>query len=171
MTEKPTPPRVHPLPPRKGPEARLKIRGAFRLEVIGPDGKTKDVREKRNLIVNAGLDYLKELILDSVSPTTKVYFDRIGIGTDATPETPADVALGAETARQVPSAYTSGGTGIASIETTFAAGVGTGAIAEAAIMKGAGPGGSHLNRVTFAAVNKAAGDALKVTFTLTIANA
>lgn len=155
---------------RGGLPARFALRGDFRLAVIGPDGKEKEVREVRNLVVNAGLDYLKEFILDAVTPTAIARMGWIAGGSDATPVTAADTALGAELARLAFATYTAGGTGVASVDATFGAGVGTGSWAEAGIFN-ANAAGTMLNRVTFAAVNKAAGDSLKVTFTLTIANA
>lgn len=153
----------------RGLRVPFAIRGDFRLELIR-DGKVVEVREKRNLVVNSGLDYLKELVLDSVSPTALSTMTHVAIGSDATAETAADVALGAELARQAFDNYTAGGVGIASVDVTIPAGTGTGAVTEAGILD-AGVGGNLLNRTTFAAVNKGAGDALKVTFTLTIANA
>lgn len=154
----------------RGIPQRFTIRGDFRFELVGADGKTKDVREVRNLIVNGGLDFVKELLLDSVTPTTLATMTHIAIGSDATAETATDSALGAELARQAFDNYTAGGVGIASVDVTIPAGTGTGAIAEAGILD-APAAGNLLNRVTFAAVNKTASDALKVTFTLTIANA
>ena len=148
----------------------LHLTGNWRLEVIGPDGKVKDVREKRNLIVNAGLNYLREFILDSVTPTTLPRMGWIAIGSDATAVAAGNTALGTELAREAVETYTAGGTGVASIDNTFGAGVGTGTVTEAGVFS-ASTAGTMLNRVVFAAVTKGAGDSLKVTFTLTFANA
>lgn len=148
----------------------LNLTGNWRLEVIGPDGRVKDVREKKNLIVNAGLNYLREFILDSVTPTTLPRMGWIAIGSDATAVAAGNTALGTELAREAVETYTAGGTGVASIDNTFGAGVGTGTVTEAGVFS-ASTAGTMLNRVVFAAVTKGAGDSLKVTFTLTFANA
>lgn len=148
----------------------LSMTGNWKLEVIGPDGKVKDTREKRNLIVNAGLNFLREFILDSVTPTAAARMGWIAIGSDATAVTSSNTTLGTELARGAVATYTAGGTGVATIDRTFGAGSGTGTITEAGVFNAASSG-TMLNRVTFAAVTKAAGDSLKVSFTLTLANA
>lgn len=172
MTNRPKPAGYTARRRRRGvPPQRFALRGAFRLEVVGADGRTKDVREVRNMIVNAGLDFVKELLLDSVSPTALATMTHIAIGTDATPETPADVALGVEAARRAFDNYTAGGTGIATVDVTFPAATGPLAVTEAAVFDGAGPGGNMLNRATFTAVNITITDTLKVAFTFTITDA
>ena len=148
----------------------LNLTGHWKLEVIGPDGKVKDTREKKNLIVTTGLNFLREFILDSVTPTAAARMGWIAIGSDATAVAAGNTALGTQLAREAVETYTAGGTGVASIDNTFGAGVGTGTVAEAGVFN-ASSGGTMLNRVTFAAVTKGAGDSLKVTFTLTFANA
>lgn len=156
---------------KKNPAQRQKIhfRGAVKLELFGPDGQLKECVEKHNLVVDAGLDFIKSLLLDSVTPTTFATMTDIAIGTGAVAAAPGDVALGAEVARQVftvGTGYTAGGTGVATVDTTFAAGVGTGAITEAGVFD-APAAGNMLNRVVFTAINKGAGDTLKVSFTFT----
>lgn len=151
---------------------RLKAGAVWRLECgpLRPDG-TIDAHSVRgweeNLVVNAGLDAIKDRLLN---PATAVaLFGFIAIGSDATPEAAGQTALGAELARGAVT-YTAGGTGVATIERTFAAGVGTGSIAEAGAFNDAAVG-TMLNRKAFAAVPKGAGDTLKATCVVTIAPA
>lgn len=148
----------------------LSLLGTWTVQVIGPDGAVKDERTKRNLIVTSGLNFLREYLLDSVTPTSAARMGWIAIGSDATAVSAANTALGTELARGAVATYTAGGTGVASIDRTFGAGVGTGTVSEAGVFNAASSG-TMLNRVTFAAVTKGAADSLKVTFTLTLANA
>ena len=144
---------------------KLGMKGVVRLELRGPDGKVKDVREKENDIVNSGLDWLKEFAFDSFNPTTLNRMSHIAIGTGTTAVDPTDTALQTELVREAFEGYTAGGTGVMTVEVTFAAGVGTGAITEVGVFND-DPGGEMWNRVVFSAVNKAAGDSLKVTVTV-----
>lgn len=157
----------------RGPlKSGLTLKGEFRLEVIGKDGKVRDRRVVKNLVVNGGLDFVKELLLDSVTPTTLATLTHIAVGTDGTTETPADTALGAEHARQAFDSYASGGVGIADVEVTFPAATfpTTTTIAESGVFD-AGAGGNMLNRIAFAGVPLTVTDALRVTWRLTLANA
>ena len=84
----------------------------------------------------------------------------------AVAETPVDVALGSEAARDAV-AYTPGGTGVCTVDHTFPAGVGTGAITEVGLFDDPAAG-NMFNRKTFPAINKTAGDALKASCTITL---
>lgn len=155
-----------------GERLALRIQGVWEIACgpVGPDGRVQAHTVRRhevNLVVNAGLDAIKDRLLNPA--TVVALFGFIAIGTDATPEAAGQTALGAEVARGAVT-YTAGGTGVATIERTFAAGVGTGAITEAGAFNDAAAG-TMLNRKTFAAVNKAAGDTLKASCVLTIAPA
>lgn len=145
---------------------RLTVQGHWHLQLLGPDGRVKDERRFKNLIVNDGLEALKDRMFNPA--TVQDLFGFVAIGTGTTPETATDVALQTESARDA-STYTAGGVGVATVERTFAAGVGTGAITEAGLFDAAAAG-TMFNRKTFAAVNKAAGDTLKVTCTITVSN-
>lgn len=151
---------------------RLQVTGVWEIACgpLGADGSIQPHtvrRHQKNLVVNAGLEDVKDLLLNPA--TALVGFGWIAIGSDATPEAAGQTALGAELARGAVT-YTSGGTGVATIERTFAAGVGTGAITEAGAFNDAAAG-TMLNRKTFAAVNKGAGDTLKASCVVTIAPA
>lgn len=150
-------------------DAQLAIGGLYRMELYGPDDALKDCRVVKNLVVDAGLNWIREYGFDSVTPTTMTRMSRIAIGTGTNAVTSADTTLQTESARQVFTAatgYVAGGTGVVTVLTTFAAGTGTGAVTEAAVLNAAAMG-DMWNRVVFAAVNKGAGDTLKVTVTMT----
>lgn len=157
---------------RRTDVVRVRVRGVWGISCgpLGADGEIDPHTERSgevNLVVNASLDAIKDRLLN---PATVVpVWGFAAIGTDATPEAAGNVALGAELARAA-TTYTAGGTGVATVERTFAAGVGTGAIAEAGLFNDA-VAGTMFNRKTFAAVNKAAGDTLKVTCVVTFAPA
>lgn len=157
------------LASRRAVHDRAGCRGIYDFSLYGPDGRLKDRRVKHNLVVNAGLNWLREYAFDSVTPTTLARMSHIAIGTGAVAEAAGNTTLGTESARQVFTAstgYVAGGTGVVTVLTTFAAGTGTGAVTEAGVFNHATVG-QMWNRVTFAAVNKAAGDTLKVTVTIT----
>jgi hypothetical protein len=96
----------------------------------------------------------------------------IALGTGSTAASTGQTALVTEIARtafqsatQVTTTTTNDSMQFVAV---FGAGVGTGALTEAGIFNGAG-GGTMLSRVTFAAVNKAAGDSLTITWKIVFA--
>lgn len=141
----------------------LKVVAHWRLQLIDERGRVKAERRFENLITNAGLDAAKAHLFDSAADP----WNYVAIGTSATPEDPTDTVLGTETAREAGS-YTAGGVGVATVDATFGAGVGTGAITECGLFDDATTG-TLFNHKTFAAINKGAGDTLKVTCTITLA--
>ncbi len=149
---------------RPGHERPLALRAEWDLELVGPGGEVKARRHFKNLIVNAGLDRAKDRLFNPA--TVAPLFGHVAIGTSATPETPVDVALGTEVARDAV-AYTAGGTGVCTVDHTFPAGVGTGAITEVGLFDDPAAG-NMFNRKTFPAINKTAGDALKASCTITL---
>lgn len=149
---------------RPGRERPMALVAEWDLALVGPDGQVKDRRRFKNLIVNVGLNQVKDRMFNPA--TAAAVFGHIAIGTGAVAETPVDVALGTEAARGA-TTYTAGGTGVCTVDRTFAAGVGTGAITEVGLFD-APAAGNMFNRKTFAAINKTAGDALKASCTITL---
>ena len=94
-------------------------------------------------------------------------FVAMAIGTGTTAAALGDTALQTEVARQ---AFTSSSvsTNVVSLSTTYAAGVGTGALTEAGILSNAVSGGTLLSHVVFSAVNKGALDTLTINWTITV---
>lgn len=175
MTNQPTPKPEGYVALRKGltPKGIREpgnVRGHFRFTVKNPDGSVAQEVESRNLILNLGLNYLKELLLDSVTPSALTRLTHIAIGTDGTAEAPTDVGLGAEHARRAFDSYTAGGVGVASVATEFPAATGPATLAEAALYD-APAAGNVFNRVTFTAVTIDALQTLLVTFTVTFTDA
>ncbi|MGE0192478.1 MAG: hypothetical protein AB7T63_10610 [Planctomycetota bacterium] len=149
--------------PRRS-ERPLALQAVWELVLLGPNGAVKDRRRFKNLIVNTGLDQAKDRLFNPA--TTAPLFGYVAIGTGAVPETPVDIALGTEAARDAV-AYTAGGTGVCAVDHTFPAGVGTGAITEVGLFDDPAAG-NMFNRKTFPAINKTAGDALKASCTITL---
>lgn len=147
-----------------GRERPMAIVAEWDLELVGEDGASKDRRHFKNLIVNSGLNRAKDRLFNPATVAT--VFGNVAIGTGAVAETPVDVALGTEAARAAV-AYTAGGTGVCTVDHTFPAGVGTGAITEVGLFDDPAAG-NMFNRKTFPAINKTAGDALKASCTITL---
>jgi hypothetical protein len=149
---------------RSGRERPMAMRAEWDVQLVAPDGSVKDRRRFKNLIVNVGLDQAKDRLFNPA--TVAAIFGYVAIGTGAVPETPVDVALQTEAARDAV-AYTAGGTGVCTVDHTFPAGVGTGAITEVGLFDDPAAG-NMFNRKTFAAINKTAADALKASCTITL---
>lgn len=138
-------------------------------EVINMVGEVKVllnnevVLEKKNLIVQAGKNFLASAIINnSTSP-----FVAMAIGTGTTAASTADTALETEVARAAFST-SSVSTNVVSLSNTYAAGTGTGAITEAGIFNNASSGGTMLSHVVFSAVNKGSSDTLTINWTITV---
>jgi hypothetical protein len=90
----------------------------------------------------------------------------LAIGTDATAEAAANTGLGTETGRHTGTvSYVSGA--IFQVTSTFAAGVGTGAITEYGLYTSS-TGGTLISRDVEAVINKGASDSLTIVYQLTI---
>ena len=142
-----------------GPTANMKM------ELFGPDGKLKDIREVHNTVTTLGKQCAADQMLASPS-VAKPGWMELGTGT------PAATILGAYIAgsRTALDSKTRGANAIITMICTFGAGVGTGAITEAGIFNVVTENTTDLIvSASFAAVNKAAGDSLVVTWTLTFA--
>ena len=150
----------------------VKIKGQATFILYDSDMKIKDVRIAQNLITSAGLCFIAQSLIDTA--TTWV-MSGMGVGTGTTG--PADANLNLETsAAYVTLTAATRANKVVTYTATFAPGVGTAALTEAIICCAASahtdkPVGHTLNRLTFAAINKAAGDTLAVTWTVTFADA
>lgn len=139
------------------------ISGHVLLELIKPDG-TVARTEKANLVVTVG----KGVIADRMkSSPTKNAMSHVAVGTSATAAAAGDTTLGGEVGGSR-TALTTGVTGaVISYTASLGPGVGTGALVEAGLFN-ASVAGDMLARTTFAVINKAAGDTLNVTWTVTV---
>jgi hypothetical protein len=140
----------------------IEVAGKLSIVLTTADGVVKDSRELDNLIVQVGKNYLAGGVIGALSQP----FSYMALGTGTVAASLGDTTLGAELTRQ---SFTTASvsTNIATVSTTFGAGVGTGALTEAGIFNAAAAG-VMLSRVVFSVVNKASTDALTITWAITI---
>ncbi len=143
----------------------LKPTGKLNIVLRDKHGNIKEERNVDNLVVTAGLNYIAARMTATSQPTD---MSHMAVGSTATAAALGNTALGGELGRV---ALTSG-EGVPAGNTivytaTFAAGTGTGALAEAGVLN-ASSGGTMLCRTTFSTVNKGADDSVTITWTVTI---
>lgn len=144
----------------KGLDETVKARGTLVIEVFGPDGQLKEQRAISNLVVTAGKGLIASRMCNTgTSPS------HMAIGTNSTAAAAGDTTLGTEAARVALTSSTPA-SNVATYVASFPAGTGTGAIVEAGILN-ASSGGTLLCRSVFSVVNKAAGDSMSITWTVT----
>lgn len=141
-----------------------RLKGRAILTLTRPDGTT-EVRRRDNLIVNTGYDFLCDAIGSATRPSAMNY---TAVGTSQTAASAAQTALVSELTRKSATYTHTKGTKELTLTTTFAAGEATGAICEAGIIN-SNTGGTLLDRVTFAVINKGAEDELTTKFIFTFA--
>lgn len=143
----------------------MKLHGHMRLVKTNEKTGEVEVREKDNLIVDVGFDFIADAIGKSASRPNVM--SHIAVGTGAVAPAAGDTALGTELNRQAATYAHTGGTKVFKFTATFAAGVATGALTEAGVLNAAAAG-TLLDRVTFAVINKGADDSLTAEFTFTM---
>ena len=143
-------------------EDLLKMVGELTITVFDEQGKVKDQRDLKNLVVSAG----KTFIASRMVGTSQAIMSHMAIGTGTTTPAVAQTTLTTEAGR-VTLASSSSSSNQVTYTATFPAGTGTGAITEAGIFN-AVSAGTMLCRTTFPVVNKAAGDSIAVTWTVTV---
>jgi hypothetical protein len=119
------------------------------------------VREIDNLVVTAG----KGFVASRMIGTSANVMSHMAVGSGSTAAAANDTALGSELGRTTTSASVSGA--VVTYSSTFAAGTGTGAVSEAAILN-ASSSGTMLCRTVFSVVNKGASDSMTVSWTVTV---
>lgn len=141
----------------------LMIKGSLSLVLHKADG-TVVTRRKDNLILNGGFDFICNAIAGSSRPAAMAY---TAVGTDTTSAAATQTGLGSELARKSATYAHTAGTKVFTLKTTFDAGEATGAITEAGICN-ASSGGTFLDRVSFAVINKGSEDSMTTTFQFTL---
>jgi len=149
----------------------LKLSGQLNIVLRDKDGKIKEERVVKNLVVNAGLAF----IISRMEGESKDVMSHMALGdddTDATDSGKTDLQnmLGSREALDTNSP-TITGTNNEKIQYVagFEAGDATGSVKEAGIFNsGTAAAGDMLARTTFAVVNKAADDTMSVTWTITL---
>jgi hypothetical protein len=140
----------------------LKASGSLRVVITGPDGKIKEEREFKNLVVNTGLAYVASRMVGTASNI----MSHMALGSGTTAAAAGDTALQSELGRVALSSGTSA-SNIVTYTATFPPATATGAVTEAGILNAASAG-TMLCRTVFAVVNKGSDDAMSVTWTITI---
>ena len=120
------------------------------------------VQEVDNLVVTAGKGYVASRMKDA----TATAMSHMAIGSGSTAAAASDTALGSELGR-VSLTSTTVSSAVVTYVATFAAGTGTGAVTEAALLN-ASSGGTMLCRTVFSVVNKGSADSMTITWTVTV---
>lgn len=137
-----------------------KNRIKYHLHIVlrGPDGQIKDERKIRNTVTTAGKNGAADQVLASPSLNKPTH---MAVGTGS----PSGTALGTELDRNALTSKTRSNA-VVTMVGDWAAGDGTGAITEAGIFDAASTGNMWMS-TSFSVVNKAAGDTLSISWTLT----
>jgi len=141
----------------------FKIKGSFTATLRHKDGSV-EVRRKDNLILNVGFDFICDALANSARGSVMGY-TAVGTGTTAVAAT--QTGLTTELHRLAATYAHTTGTKVFTLTSYFGTGVATGAITEAGICN-ASSGGTFLDRVVFAVINKAADDELTTNFQFTL---
>ena len=135
----------------------LKLKGKLAIALNGDV-----VQEVNNLVVTAGKGYVASRIKDASATA----MSHMAIGSGSTAAAASDTALGSELGR-VSLTSTTVSSAVVTYVATFAAGTGTGAVTEAALLN-ASSGGTMLCRTVFSVVNKGSADSMTITWTVTV---
>jgi hypothetical protein len=141
---------------------KLQATGSVNIVVRGEDGNVTQDFTIPNLVVDTGLDYIASRMKDA----TATAMTHMAVGSGTTVAAAGQTALVTEVARVALTSSTPTGASIAYVA-SYAAGTGTGALTEAAILN-ASSSGTMLCRTVFSVINKGAGDTMTVTWTITI---
>lgn len=141
----------------------ITMRGDVVIETFDPaTGVSKERREVKNLVVNAG----KQFIASRMAGASAGVMSHMSVGTGTTPAAAGDTALQTEIGRVALSSLAVAGA-VVTHAATFPAGTGTGAVTEAGIFN-ASSAGTMQCRTVFPVVNKGADDAMQITWTVTV---
>ena len=142
----------------------LQAKGRLTLELFDKEGNLKETQHSTNVVVNNGLNYIASRIKDA----TATAMSHMAIGSGSASAAAGNTALATELGRATLTSTTVSSNSVPYVG-DFGAGVGTGAVVEAAILN-ASSGGTLLCRTVFSVVNKAAADTLKITWTVTVSD-
>jgi hypothetical protein len=146
----------------------LKLSGQLNIVLKDKNGKVKEERVEKNLVVNKGLAF----IISRMEGTAKGVMSHMALGSSSTAEAAGQSDLVSILgSREILDSTTITGTNNEKIVfvSSFEAGDATGAVKEAGIFNsGTAAAGDMLSRTTFAVVNKAADDTMAVTWTITL---
>ena len=149
-----------------GEKKDVKVIGKWFIKHYDETGHLKQTIEGKNVITETGIDFLASFLNSAATAASTFTMRYIGIGTDSTTEQASNTALGTELSRHT--GVVSWSSAKYTVVATFAAGSGTGAIAEYGLFS-SNSAGTMFSRDTESVINKAAGDTLEVTTEVTIA--
>jgi hypothetical protein len=142
----------------------VRATGHLTLQLVHEDG-SEEVFETDNLVVNNGKASIANRMLQTPAYGPQEY---LAVGNNGTAPAVSDGGLVAEVARIHGSSFSVSGQ-VFTITGTFGPGVGTGPLYEAGVFDTPNPAATTmLSRAAFAVVNKAAGDTLNLSWTVTI---
>lgn len=142
---------------------KINLNGSVHIQLFDENMKIKQEHENHNLIVTVGKSYLATWL--AAASQAGEFMSYIGVGTNSTPAAAGDTDLGTPLATRVLGTLTSA-TNTWQNVATFNPGVDTGAITEAGLFTASSSGTMFAHQV-FPVYNKAAGDTLIVTWTVT----
>lgn len=140
-----------------------KASGTLEIVLRDKDGKVKDQRTVKNLVVDTGLAYIADRMADAAESA----MSHMAVGTGSTAAAAGDTALGTEAGRVSLTSTTQTNEDVVYVA-TFGAGTGTGALTEAGLFNAASAG-TMLCRTVFSTVNKGASDSLQISWTVSMA--
>jgi len=146
-------------------DEQMKLKGHIVFKLFDENGNLKDEREVDNVIVTVGKTYLATWL--TAASQSGFFMQYLALGTGTNSASASDTTLQTELSTRVAGTLSSS-TNVWQNQGTFGAGVNTGAITEAGIFS-ASSSGTMLARQAFAVINKAAGDSLQLTWSLTLA--
>jgi len=141
----------------------VKLKGDLVITVLDKDGKVKERREEKNLIVSAGLTF----ICSRMANATATVMSHMAVGSSTTAPQASDTGLGSALGTREPLDSTVASANTVTFVSSFEAGEGTGAVTEAGIFNAA-TSGTMLCRTTFPVVNKGANDTMAITWVITL---
>jgi hypothetical protein len=141
----------------------LKLQGELAIVVKDKDGKVKEERKEKNLVVDSGLTFICSRMADASDGV----MSHMAVGSSTTAASGTDSDLISILGSRVALDSTTASSNTITYVTTFGAGVGTGAVTEAGIFNDASAG-SMLCRTVFPVVNKGADDTMAITWTITL---
>lgn len=142
-------------------QEQFKVTGDVAIQITGPDGKVKETRTIKNLVVTAGKQFIASRMV-----STPTAMSHMAIGSGSVAAAAANTALGSELGRVALSSASASGV-VATYAANFPPGTGTGAITEAGVFN-ATSAGTMLCRTVFAVVNKGADDSMSITWQITV---
>ena len=150
----------------KAPPGAVRLRGRYRAEVYGPDGKLKEAREGNNVVTTVGKEFLASYLYSGAAAASTFTAKYAAVGTSTTPEAAADTAMGTELVRTTGTvSYVSGA--IVQVTATFTTGTAAGQVTEYGLFTSS-TGGTLFSRDTESTITVGASDTLKVVYQLTL---